>query len=270
MRNNGKKDAFSIISIAVALLMIFFIGSALISVVTGGISYIPETVKSEEIWFSVKTSLITATISTALCVFISIPSSYAFTRTDMPFRRISELIMELMVCLPYIVLGLCLLILFSSEFGKALKELGFQVVFDVKGIVIAQFFVNFPYAMKMVKTAFMQVDRRLEIIAGMLGASKWKQLTTIILPLSRNALISMIVLVWSRAIGEFGATLMLVGITRMKTETLPGSIYLSISTGDTEMAMAAATIMLCIAMISLTVINRLNTTPKYFRLNGAE
>ena len=63
---------------------------------------------------------------------------------------------------------------------------------------------------------------------------------------------------------------MLVGITRMKTETLPGSIYLSISTGDTEMAMAAATIMLCIAMISLTVINRLNTTPKYFRLNGAE
>ena len=156
-----------------------------------------------------------------------------------------------------------LLILFSSEFGKALKELGFQVVFDVKGIVIAQFFVNFPYAMKMVKTAFMQVDRRLEIIAGMLGASKWKQLTTIILPLSRNALISMIVLVWSRAIGEFGATLMLVGITRMKTETLPGSIYLSISTGDTEMAMAAATIMLCIAMISLTVINRLNTTPKY-------
>ena len=178
--------------------------------------------------------------------------------------------MELMMCLPYIVLGLCLLILFSSEFGKALKELGFQVVFDVKGIVIAQFFVNFPYAMKMVKTAFMQVDRRLEIIAGMLGASKWKQLTTIILPLSRNALISMIVLVWSRAIGEFGATLMLVGITRMKTETLPGSIYLSISTGDTEMAMAAATIMLCIAMISLTVINRLNTTPKYFRLNGAE
>ena len=258
MRNNGKKDAFSIISIAVALLMIFFIGSALISVVTGGISYIPEAVKSEEIWFSVKTSLITATISTALCVFISIPSSYAFTRTDMPFRRISELIMELMMCLPYIV------------FGKALKELGFQVVFDVKGIVIAQFFVNFPYAMKMVKTAFMQVDRRLEIIAGMLGASKWKQLTTIILPLSRNALISMIVLVWSRAIGEFGATLMLVGITRMKTETLPGSIYLSISTGDTEMAMAAATIMLCIAMISLTVINRLNTTPKYFRLNGAE
>ena len=95
-------------------------------------------------------------------------------------------------------------------------------------------------------------------------------MTTIILPLSRNSLISMIVLVWSRAIGEFGATLMLVGITRMKTETLPGSIYLSISTGDTEMAMAAATIMLCIAMISLAVINRLNATPKYFRLNGEE
>ena len=87
--------------------MIFFIGSALISVVTGGISYIPEAVNRKKFGSRVKTSLITATISTALCVFISIPSSYAFTRTDMPIRRISELIMELMMCLPYIVLGLC-------------------------------------------------------------------------------------------------------------------------------------------------------------------
>ena len=105
----------------------------------------------------------------------------------------------------------------SSEFGDWLKDLGFKVVFDQKGIVIAQFFVNLPFAMRMMRTAFMQVDERLEVIAGMLGASRWKQLTTVLLPLSRNAIISMLVLTWSRAIGEFGATLMLVGITRMKT-----------------------------------------------------
>ena len=75
MQSNGKKDIFSIISITVALLMILFIGSALISVVAGGIGHLPEAVKSEEIWFSVKTSMVTATISTALCIFITIPSS---------------------------------------------------------------------------------------------------------------------------------------------------------------------------------------------------
>lgn len=148
--------------------------------------------------------------------------------------------------------------------------MGFKVVFDVKGIVIAQFFVNLPFAIRMVRTAFMQLDERLEVIAGMLGASKWKQLVTIILPMSRNAIISMIVLVWSRAIGEFGATLMLVGITRMKTETLPGSIYLSISTGNTDMAMASATIMLVIAVASLLLTNKLNAPPKYYRISGEQ
>lgn len=267
-QNGQKLDGFSVISMIVALLIILFISSAILAVLIGGIQFLPEALQSEETWFSMKISLVTATISTLLCVLFAIPASYAFTRTDMPFKRVSETVMELMMCLPYLVLGLCLLILFSTEAGKWLKDAGFQVVFDVKGIVIAQFFVNLPFAMRMVRTAFMQVDARLEVIAGMLGASKWKQLTTIILPLSKNAIISMIVLTWSRAIGEFGATLMLVGITRMKTETLPGNIYLSISTGNTGMAMASATIMLCIAVISLVVTNRLNAPPKYYRISG--
>lgn len=267
-RAKQKLDGFSVISIIIALLIIVFIGSAIVSVLIGGIKLLPVALQSEETWFSIKLSLITATVSTVLCVVISIPASYAFTRTNMPFKKVSEIVMELMMCMPYLVLGLCLLILFSSEFGKWLKDMGFQVVFDVKGIVIAQFFVNLPFAMRMIRTAFMQIDTRLEVIAGMLGASKWKQLITVILPLSRNAIIGMIVLTWSRAIGEFGATLMLVGITRMKTETLPGSIYLSISTGDTGMAMASATIMLAIAVVSLAITNRLNAPPKYYRISG--
>lgn len=267
-RKKQKLDGFSVISIAIALLMIIFIGSAIIAVIIGGIANLPDALQSPETWFSIKISLITATLSTLLIVVIAIPASYAFTRTSMPFKKTSEIVMELMMCLPYLVLGLCLLILFSSPFGDWLKDMGFKVVFDVKGIVIAQFFVNLPFAMRMMRTAFMQVDERLEVIAGMLGASKWKQLTTILLPLSRNAIISMLVLTWSRAIGEFGATLMLVGITRMKTETLPGSIYLSISTGDTGMAMASATIMLAIAVGAMLITNKLNEPPKYYRISG--
>ena len=267
-RKNKKLDGFSLISIIIALLMIIFIGSAIVAVVIGGIQNIPVALQSEETWFSIKLSLITATISTALIILIAIPASYAFTRTKMPLKKASEIVMELMMCLPYLVLGLCLLILFSSPFGDWLRDMGFRVVFDPKGIVIAQFFVNLPFAMRMIRTAFMQVDERLEVIAGMLGASKWKQLTTVILPLSRNSIISMIILTWSRAIGEFGATLMLVGITRMKTETLPGSIYMSISCGDTGMAMASATIMLVIAVAAMIITNKLNEPPKYYRISG--
>lgn len=265
-----KKDVFSIISIIIALIIILFIGTAIAAVLIGGIKHLPTAIQEKETWFSLKLSLITSTVSTFICLILVIPASYAFTRTDMPFKKISEIVMELMMCLPYLVLGFCLLVLFSTDFGKWLKAIGFKVVFDVKGIVFAQLFVNLPFAMRMVRTAFMQVDNRLEIIAGMLGASKWKQLTTIILPLSRNSIISMLILTWSRAIGEFGATLMLVGITRMKTETLPGSIYLSISTGDTGMAMASATIMMVIAVLSLIITNKLNAAPKYYRINGEQ
>ena len=269
-KSNCKHDTFSLISIIITLLVIVFISGAIISVVAGGVAYLPEALTSKETWFSIKLSLKTATISTTLCVLTAIPVSYALTRTEMPLKKLSEIIIELMMCLPYLVLGLCLLILFSSPFGDFLRDIGFKVVFTVNGIIIAQYFVNLPFAIRMIRTAFMQMDERLEVIAGMLGASKWKQLTTILLPLARNSIISMIILTWSRAIGEFGATLMLVGITRMRTETLPGSIYLSISTGDTKRAMASATIMLVISVAALIISNKLNEPPKYYRIGGED
>lgn len=269
-KSNRKTDTFSLISIIITLLVIVFISSAIISVVVGGMAYLPEALTSKETWFSIKLSLKTATISTTLCVLTAIPVAYALTRTEMPLKKLSEIIIELMMCLPYLVLGLCLLILFSSPFGDFLRDIGFKVVFTVNGIIIAQYFVNLPFAIRMIRTAFMQMDERLEVIAGMLGASKWKQLTTILLPLARNSIISMIILTWSRAIGEFGATLMLVGITRMRTETLPGSIYLSISTGDTKRAMASATIMLVISVAALIISNKLNEPPKYYRIGGED
>ncbi len=272
MTAKGEKrnpaDAFSVVSIAVALLVMLLIFSAIAAVVVGGIRYLPEALRSEEMRFSIKTSVTTATISTFLCMLLAIPSAYAFTRLSLPGKRVWEVVLELTMCLPYIVLGLCLLILFSSDFGKWLKSIGFRVVFDRKGIVIAQLFVNLPFTLRMIRTAFLQVDTRLELIAGMLGASRWNRLVTVTLPLCRNALVSTLVLTWSRAMGEFGATLMLVGVTRMKTETLPGSIYLSIATGENGMAMAAATIMLLIACITLALTNRLNRPPGYYRMDG--
>lgn len=92
-----------------------------------------------------------------------------------------------------------------------------------------------------------------------MGASKWKRFLTITLPLCKNAIISTIILAWSRALGEFGATLMLVGATRMKTETLPASIYLHMATGDMGAAMASATVILFISFVSLLVTNWLGT-----------
>ena len=140
--------------------------------------------------------------------------------------------------------------------------MGFKVAFSPVGIIIAHLLVNLPYAIRLMKTTLKTIDNRMEFIAQSLGASEFQCFTTILLPMCKSSLISTFILTWSRALGEFGATLMLVGITRMKTETLPGSIYLSISTGNNSMAMATATFMLIISGTTLAIANGMSRMDK--------
>lgn len=241
-----------------ATVVLLFVGSAIVAIVAGGIAHFGEAVTSAEVLFSLRMSVATSSISTVLCLVLALPTAYALSRTNMPLKRVAEVLMELTLSLPYILLGFALLLIFSSPFGKALKEAGLAVVFEPTGIVFAQLIVNLPFAIRMVRTAFADVSPRMEFVAKTLGATPGDVFRTIILPQCRNALISTFVLTWARGMGEFGATLMLVGVTRMKTETLPGSIYLSISTGNNETAMATAMIMLLLSAATLVVANLLN------------
>ena len=255
LKNNKKtyrrKDVFSYVTIIIALLVILFIGSAIFAILAGGLPGFWENLKTKEVLFSLKMSVTTATISSLIVLTLALPTAYALTRTSMPLKKVSGLIIELTLSLPFILLGLSLLIMFASPFGKWLKFHGIRVIFSPLGIIMAHIFVNLPYAVRLVKTAFEGVDRRLEFIAETLGATPFKSFMTILIPVCRTNLVSTFILTWSRAMGEFGATLMLVGITRMKTETLPGSIYLNISTGNNEAAMSTAVLVLIISGTAL-------------------
>ena len=257
-KRRNEIDAFTVVATLAACVAIVFIGSAVLAILLGGIVHLGEAVTSEEVLFSLRLSFVTSTISTIICLVIALPASYAFTHFKLPAKRVIEVLLELTLSLPYILLGFALLIIFSSPFGKELKELGFAVVFQPTGIVFAQLIVNLPFALRMVRTALMQVNPRVEFVAKTLGATRWEVFRTVILPLCRNSIISTFVLTWARGMGEFGATLMLVGVTRMKTETLPGSIYLSISSGNTDTAMATAIIMLMVSALTLAISNLLN------------
>ena len=239
-------------------MVLLFIGSAIFAIVAGGISHFGEAISSEEVLFPLRMSVTTSSISTVICLLLSLPTAYALSHVSFPGKRLAEILMELTLSLPYILLGFALLLIFSSPLGKALKEAGFAVVFSPAGIVFAQMIVNLPFAIRMMRTAFVGVNPRVEFVAQTLGAMPWDVFRTIIVPMCRNQIISAFVLTWARGMGEFGATLMLVGVTRMKTETLPGSIYLSISTGNTETAMATAMIMLLVSAFTLVVANVLD------------
>ena len=258
-KHRGRRiDPFPVVCIVIACVPLLFIGSAILTIIAGGISHIGEAVSSAEVLFSLRMSVVTSTISTSLCLVLALPTAYALTRTNMPFKRAIETLMQLTLSLPYILLGFALLLMFSSPMGKALRDVGFAVVFQPTGIVFAQLIVNLPFCIRMVRTAFGDVNPRMEFVAKTLGASSFDTFRTIVLPLCRNAIISTFVLTWARGMGEFGATLMLVGVTRMRTETLPGSVYLSISTGNTDTAMATAMIMLIVSAVTLIVANVLS------------
>lgn len=258
-KHHGRRgDFFSAASVLIATMALLFIGSAIAAIVIGGVAHFGEAIASEEVLFSLRMSVVTSTISTVLCLLLALPTAYALSHVDMPFKRVAEVLMELTLSLPYILLGFALLLIFSSPFGKALRECGFAVVFEPTGIVFAQLIVNLPFAIRMVRTAFADVNPRMEFVAKTLGAMPFDVFRTIIVPQCRNSIISTFVLTWARGMGEFGATLMLVGVTRMKTETLPGSIYLSISTGNNDIAMATAMIMLLLSAATLVISNVLN------------
>lgn len=151
------------------LLSILFIGGNVLVIALRGASSLGECLFDAETLFAIGLSIRTASVSSLICFVLAIPTAYALTRIHIPLRPVVEVILELTLSLPYIVLGLSLLIIFASPVGKALKEAGFPVVFNQNGIVVAQLAVNLPFAIKLVVTAFSGVDPKLERAAGLLG-----------------------------------------------------------------------------------------------------
>lgn len=244
-----RPQLFEVVFGLILLITLTFVGWNLWSVVAGGISHLGRALAEPEIRSAICLSLWTATLSSLLCIVIAIPCAYAVTALPFPGRRLAQSILELPLSLPYLVLGLCLLTTFSSPFGKWLRDQGLRLVFDPRGIVAAHLLVNLPFVIHLTSGAFRRLDPELALTAQVMGASRFQAFRYITIPLCRPALLSALLLAWSRGIGEFGATLMLVGVTRMKTETLPASIYLNISTGDNGLALAAALILLGFSLL---------------------
>ncbi len=205
----------------------------------------------QEIAFAVRLSLATATGTTLLAILFAIPVAYYLARFNFPGKHLVDTLLDLPLVLSPIALGAMILIFFHTRLGKLVETALGGVVFNVKGIIAAQFFVVIGLGIRQVKLAFAAVDPELENIARTLGCSQGRTFFLVTLPLARRGLWSALLLVWARAIGEFGATLTLAGATTMKTETIPTAIYLSFATADLRGAIALIFLLL---LLSLTIL----------------
>lgn len=238
----------------ITYLLALFIFGAIGTVLVKGAPILHLAIQNAEIWFAVKLSLYTSAVSTILSFIVALPVAYLLARKEIPGHLLVVNILRIPLNLPPIVSGVSLLLLFgTTPFGRLLEHLGVQVVFSELGIIIAQFFINVPGLITVLIAAIESVDIRLEYIARTLGYNPLQAFTKVTLPLIRNGMIAGLILTWGKALGEFGAVLMLAGATRFKTETLPISLYLHMSTGDIEGLMVIASILILISVISMTL-----------------
>jgi molybdate transport system permease protein len=242
---------------ALALLTLFFTGIVVSMVTYTDWDTLFSTLMSQEILFAIRLSLITATISTILSISVAIPVAYAISQIEFPGKDIVDTILDLPIVISPIALGAALLVFFNTPLGVAIENKVLRFVFEVPGIVLAQFTVIIALAVRLLKSTFDSIDPRYERVGRTLGCSKLEVFFRVTLPLARNGLIASGILTWARAVGEFGATVTLAGATKLKTETLPIAIFLSLATADVEKAVAVIFALIFIAAVALITLRKI-------------
>lgn len=203
-------------------------------------------------------SLKVATIATIFAFVLGLFFAYLMTRKNIPGKNIWETVLILPMILPPSVVGYLLLVVFGKRgFVGAflLNHLNCQIVFTWVACIIAACVVSLPLMYQNVKAAFLTVDATYEQAAQTLGSSHWKVFWTVTFPLAGPGIISGIVLTFARAIGEFGATLMLAGNIPGRTQTIPTAIYFAVDSGKDELANTLVLIMVAFSFILIFSLN---------------
>ena len=182
---------------------------------------------SFETWQITLFSISVGLASTLLILPFGIALAWLFARKEWPLKSVIETAVLLPLVMPPVSTGLILLKIFGrrSPLGQWLYERGIEIVFNWKGVLIAMSVMSFPLLVRSVRTSFAEVNPRLEQIAATLGASPLRIFFVITIPLAYKGIVAGALLAFSRALGEFGATILLAGNIPGKTQTLSLAIY---------------------------------------------
>jgi molybdate transport system permease protein len=205
------------------------------------------------IWTPLLLSLKVAGWATVLNLLLGVAAAYGLSRWRSPLRDLIDSILTLPLVLPPTVLGYYLLVLFGRRgtFGAWLSSIGIELVFTWQGAVLASTIVAFPLVLKSARSAFETVDRQLEDAARVLGVSEAGVFFRVSLPLAARGIAAGVLLAFARALGEFGATLMIAGNLPGRTQTLSVAIYEAVQAGDDDTAtlLVLITSLTCVAVL---------------------
>ena len=213
---------------------------------------------SEQAFMALRLSLVTSTITTGGAILFGTPLAYILARWKFRFKSWIELFIDLPIILPPSVAGLVLLIAFGRRglFGSALNILGISLPFTAAAVVLAQTFVAAPLYVRSARVGFSEIDKQLEEAAHVEGANQWQLFYEVMFPLAGRALLSGAILTWTRALGEFGATILFAGNLEGVTQTMPMAIYLGFER-NLGIALTLSVVLVVVSVFLLMLTRRL-------------
>ena len=205
-------------------------------------------------WTALALSLKVACWATALALICGVLAGYLLARRRFPGRELLDTVLTLPLVMPPTVLGYYLLVLLGRKgwIGARLQEtFGINLIFTWQGAVIAAAIVAFPLVFKPARAAFETVDRRFEDAARVLGLSELAVFFRVTLPLAWRGILAGALLAFARALGEFGATLMVAGSIPGRTQTLSIAVYEAVQAGQDDLAngLVLITSAVCVAVL---------------------
>ena len=181
------------------------------------------------------------------------PVGYLLARGRFPGKPWLDAALDIPIVLPPMVVGLCLLILFQTPFGHAIERV-LPFTYTIAGVVLAQFVIGAAFALRTMRGTFDHLSSRPEDVAMTLGCSRARAVWLVTLPAARRGMFAAASIAWARSLGEFGPILVFAGATRMKTEVLPTTVWLELSVGNLEAAIAVSMLMVALAVVVLVAV----------------
>jgi molybdate transport system permease protein len=216
-----------------------------------------------EVWQITWFTVLAALAATVLMTVPGVGIAWLLARRDFPGKSLLEVFVTLPLVIPPVATGLVLLQLFGNRgpLGSALSALGVDLIFTWKAVVLAMSVMGLPLVVRTARAGFEQVNHRYEQVAESLGAGPARVFLSITLPLAIRSVIAGAILGFSRALGEFGATIMVAGNIPGRTRTLAVAIYGYTETGQDEAAARLLLISVVLAFVALWTSNRILRHP---------
>jgi molybdate transport system permease protein len=225
-----------------------------------------------DVWHITWFTIACAAAATLLVLPAGVAVAWLLARRSFPGRVLVETLVSLPLVMPPVATGLILLMVFGrrGSVGRVLERWGIEIVFTWKAVVLAMAIMGLPLLVRTARGGFEQVNARYERVAATLGARPLRVFFTISLPLAWPSVLGGAILAFARALGEFGATIVVAGSIPGVTRTLAVGIYSHAETGQDAKAAALVAISVTIAFASLWLANVLTelAAPKRYREGG--